>query len=149
MVKGLVVRARTLVTIAASSGLLGVVLACLPDLTVTPLPTDTCGSGVVDLARGEACDPGDAGATGCTATCAIDCEGGAVDDASGHCYFWISGVDSYPLGKSKCSAAGGHVVSFVDPNEVAFVLAQTKTLPNAPSGSSAWLALEQQSVLND
>lgn len=145
MVQIRVVRARLLLSMAA----VGVAVACLPELIVAPPPPgDTCGSGFVDLARGEACDPGDAGAVGCTATCAIDCDGGAIDDASGHCYFWVANLDNTLGAANACSQAGGHIVSVVGPEEMDFVLAQTGALPNADLGAS-WLSLQQELAPND
>ncbi len=122
--------------------------SCLPDLTVVPIPPG-CGNGVADLDDGEACDPGDAGALGCSASCAIVCEAGVVDDATSHCYFWTPPVLSLDDAIQVCGAHGAHPVHFVDMAELSFVAANTsqKTLENAAPGAS-WLALEK-GVPND
>ncbi|HEY1954866.1 MAG TPA: C-type lectin domain-containing protein [Polyangiaceae bacterium] len=128
--------------------------ACLPDLALfqpdggdAAVAGPSCGDGIVELDSGEQCDP-DAGVIGCTASCTIDCDGGVVDDASGHCYFWVPNVDSTLFASNQCSAAGGHIVSFVDPTEMLFVLNQTKSLPSAAPGAS-WLSLLQLVTSND
>jgi Lectin C-type domain len=116
--------------------------ACLPDL---PPPTPaTCGDGVVNFDAGEMCDPGDASTPGCSARCQLECEGGVIDDASSHCYFWTPAVVSLALATCGPNA---HVVSFVDDSELQFVAVASKTLPNEASGSS-WVALERE-LMND
>jgi hypothetical protein len=122
---------------------LAVAFACLPDLEVAVVPTATCGDGVVDLEQGEACDPGDAGTpvVGCAPTCQIDCEGGAIDPLSNHCYFWIDGVDSILEAITDCNNANAHLVSFVDLQELQFVVSNGRNLPGAPDSGATWLAL--------
>ena len=141
-----VLRTRTLAGIVVASASIAAPLACLPDLVLgSPDAGEagpSCGDGVVELDRGEQCDPGAGGAVGCSASCTIDCDGGAIDDASGHCYFWTANVDSTYLAGKQCESANGHIVSFVDPAEIGFVLTQTKNLLNAPPGAS-WLSLSQ------
>jgi Lectin C-type domain len=132
--------------------------ACLPDLAVLPLPPPTCGDGVVDLDRGEACDPGEAGpagANGCTAACAIDCDGGFVDPASNHCYYWTTSATSKDFAEHFCGAPpnGGHVVTFTSIDELTFVAAQSQGpkvhgAPDAASGFTAWSALQLAQPLN-
>ncbi len=124
------------------------VFACLPDLQVVPPPSDSCGSGLVDLAKGEACDPGEAGAIGCTSTCQIDCDGGAIDPQTNHCYFWIDGVGAIDEAIAQCTFANAHLVSFVDLQELQLVVTKTKSLPGAPDAGGTWLALEK-GTLND
>jgi len=116
-------------------------VSCLPDLTLAPA-TGQCGSGVVNLDDGEACDPGDAGALGCTTSCQIQCEGGVIDDATSHCYFWTPPVLSLDMAVQTCGNLNAHPVSFVDMTELSFIATATKGLPNASNGAS-WLALEK------
>jgi len=124
-------------------------VACLPDLSVAQPPGDPCGSGYVDLAHGEACDPGDAGAVGCTSTCQIDCDGGAIDPTSNHCYFWVDNNLSIDDGIAQCGYANAHLVHFVDLPELQFVVTNGKSLPGAPDSGATWLALEKTAALDD
>jgi hypothetical protein len=152
------VRAR-LFLLTSSLSFVTVGLACLPDLVLSPVDADAdaaqtspCGDGVVDL-DAEQCDPGagDAG-FGCTATCTIDCEGGAVDPATNHCYFWATTTDTIDHAELYCTLAGGnaHVVSFADQDELTFVGPGTKSLPNAPDGGGgSWTWLEKSGVPNE
>jgi hypothetical protein len=137
-----------LAALVATGVVVALVLAhCLPDLPPTPPPT--CGSGIVDLEDGETCDPGDASAQGCNAFCQVQCEGGVVDDATNHCYFWTQPVvDSIDLANNVCAAFAAHPVSFVDTAELQFVAAASKGLPNAVGGAS-WTALEHNPSKND
>ena len=81
-------RAR-LFLLTSSLSFVMVGLACLPDLVLSQpdadadaAPAKPCGDGVVDL-DAEQCDPGsDDAAIGCTATCALDCDGGLVDPST-------------------------------------------------------------------
>lgn len=132
-------------------------LACLPDLVVLPLPPPTCGDGVVDLDRGEECDPGDAGpagANGCTAGCTVDCTGGFVDPKSSHCYYWSTSATSKDFAEHFCGAPpnGGHVVTFTSFEELVFVTSQAQgaKVRGAPdaAGYNAWSALELAQPLN-
>ncbi|HEY2365574.1 MAG TPA: C-type lectin domain-containing protein [Polyangiaceae bacterium] len=151
-------RAR-LFLLTSSLSFVTVGLACLPDLVLSPVDADAdaaqtspCGDGVVDL-DAEQCDPGagDAG-FGCTATCTIDCEGGAVDPTTNHCYFWATTTDTIDHAELYCTLAGGnaHVVSFADQDELTFVGPGTKSLPNAPDGGGgSWTWLEKSGVPNE
>lgn len=147
-----VLRSRALAGIVVATASIAAPFACLPDLVLgSPDAGEagpSCGDGVVELERGEQCDPGAGGAVGCSASCTIDCDGGAVDDASGHCYFWVANVDSTSFASSQCDPLGAHIVSFVDPAETAFVQSQAKNLPRAAGGAS-WLSLLQQALPND
>jgi hypothetical protein len=120
--------------------LVAAVFACLPDLP--PPPPPKCGSGLVDLEHGETCDPGDAGTIGCTPFCQVTCEGGVVDDATSHCYFWTQAVPSLDYAtQHTCADLNAHPVSFVDPDELAFVVGSTKNLPDWAGAS--WVGLER------
>jgi len=118
--------------------------ACIPDLRITQLPdaapptSPSCGNGFVDLAAGEQCDPGEAGATGCSARCTIACaDGGFVDDASGHCYFAIAGAQNYANAAGACLVASAHLVTFASDGELRAVAAW-----NATRGDAAfWVGL--------
>lgn len=129
---------------------LAITLSCLPGLTVdggVGPPVGACGSGVVDLDDGEACDPGDAGAVGCSSSCQVVCEGGVIDDATSHCYYWTPPVNAIDTAVASCGSSA-HPVSFVDLAELTFVAEGTKNLPFAATGAS-WLALEKTGELND
>ncbi len=126
-----------------------VAISCLPDLELAGTQNGSCGNGVVDLDKGEACDPGDGGATGCTSTCQVDCDGGAIDPKSSHCYFWIENVVAIDDAINGCNVAGGHLVSFVDLEELTAVVANSKKLIGAPDGGATWLALEKTGDTND
>jgi len=139
----LTTRARGLLGGAAAALGLAVAWACLPELSVAVMPTTTCGDGVVDLSQGEACDPGDAGSAGCTASCQLSCEGGAIDPTTDHCYFWAPGVQLKDNGVSECKARGAHVVHFASLQELQLVIAKCKSLPGAPDSGATWLALEK------
>jgi hypothetical protein len=122
---------------------LAVAVSCLPDLEVAPLP-GACGNGAVALDDGAACDPGD-GSLGCSATCQIVCDGGVVDDATNHCYFWTQPVISLDMAIQNGCGVSAHPVSFVDLAELTFVVSNAKGILNASSGGS-WLALEKGQV---
>lgn len=106
--------------------------ACLPDLVtfapaVAPLvPVGRCGDGVAGegLDGGfEACDPGDAGAVGCSASCAVECAGGYVDPVSNHCYLGLPQAgSSLDDAIEECERRGAHVVTFDGEREYASVL---------------------------
>jgi hypothetical protein len=122
--------------------------ACVPDLSTFTLPAPTstsalCGNGFIDLDAGEQCDPGGAGAVGCTPKCAVECAdgGGFVDDASNHCYFAIPSL-SYPNAKSGCNQASAHVVTFASRAELSKVHAWNANANDA----SFWVGLEAQSA---
>lgn len=118
--------------------------ACLPDLSVAPTNVP-CGNGVVEL-DAEACDPGDAGTLGCSAKCAVECEGGVVDPKTNHCYFWTTSVISFDDGEHACEQSGAHMVSFVDDDEWTFVSQSAVPLT---AGGSTWLALQKGSGVNE
>jgi hypothetical protein len=122
-------------------------LACLPDLTLNTNQS-TCGNGVVDLRLGEACDFGDADASGCTQACQLVCEGGVIDPLTNHCYLWAPAEPNKDRAKNDCLLMGGHVVHFVSTDELQFVITRSKTLPGAPDGGGTWLALEQDIILD-
>ncbi len=137
-------------------------LACLPDLEVIPPiapPPPTCGDGIVDLDRGEQCDPGDAGpkgANGCTSGCLVDCDGGFIDPKTAHCYYWATSATSKDFAEHFCGGPpnGGHLVTFTSPEELAFVVAQAqgpkvRNAPDAAIGYAAWSALRLAGPLND
>ncbi len=147
MVEMGVVRARLLAWTAAGAALVMAALACLPDLAVST-PTKSCGNGLVDLPLGEACDPGpDAAVMGCTGTCQVDCDGGALDPQTGHCYFWTDPADSIDRAMLNCSLEGAHLVSFVDLQELQLVVTKSKSLPGAPDGGNgSWVALEKGAI---
>lgn len=106
-------------------------LACLPDLETNPphaaappvSNTAFCGNGVIELGQdgGEDCDPGDAGAVGCTTDCKIACEGVARPGTQ-HCYFTVPAVQ-YPSATQECRARGNaHVVTLNSEDERDFVM---------------------------
>jgi hypothetical protein len=108
------------------------VFACLPDLETdpprapaAPVGAAVCGDGVVDLELdgGEACDPGEAGALGCTAACQLDCPGGVVDATTHHCYFPLDPSDDYEVALAACSQRAAHLVTFDSEGERSFVYA--------------------------
>ena len=97
-------------------------VACVPDLVVTPDPgLPRCGDGIIDLAAGEACDPGDGGVSGCTADCRVECDGGFIDTTSNHCYFALPRPYGFIGARTACSYDNGHVVTFASPTELARV----------------------------
>jgi hypothetical protein len=93
---------------AVNVGVFMAIMSCLPDISpakpagfdgggeggVVVVPPAQCGNGVIELDAGEQCDPGEAGAIGCS-SCQIACEGGFVDDTSGHCYFALDASVQY------------------------------------------------------
>jgi hypothetical protein len=130
-------------------------LACLPDLVASKPDADAaqanpCGDGVVDL-DAEQCDPGaDDAAFGCTQTCVVDCDGGVVDPATNHCYFWTTVTDSIDHAEFYCSLPSAHLVSFADQDELSFVGPATKNLANAPDGGGgSWAWLQKTGGTND
>ena len=139
----LITRGQALLGFSAVALGLAAASSCLPDLSVAVVPTTTCGDGVVDLSLGEACDPGDAGGGGCTSSCRISCDGGAIDPRTDHCYFWVPGVQLKDNGVSECKARGAHVVHFASLQELSVVIAKCKGLPGAPDSGATWTALEK------
>ena len=146
-------RAR-LILLVSSAALVTAGLACLPDLVlsqpdVADVKASPCGDGVVDL-DAEQCDPGANGAVGCTTACTIDCDGGVVDPSTNHCYFWSTITDTFEHAQTYCSVPNAHLVSFADPEELAFVGPGTKNLFGAPdSGGGSWAWLQKTGLLND
>jgi hypothetical protein len=116
------------VVLAAAAAAVGIALgaACLPDLDAVvtstgPAPTSVCGDGVIDLDAGEECDPGEAGAAvGCGA-CKVECAGGSIDRATGHCYYAAARAASIAAAVTACRDAGGHVTTFASETEMGFV----------------------------
>ncbi len=118
-------------------------IACLPDLVGPTTSSNKCGDGIVDLAQGEACDPGDSAAIGCTSKCQIECDGGAIDPTTDHCYFWAPPVQLKDNGVSECKDNSAHVVHFASLQELQLVISKCKTLPGVPDSGATWLALEK------
>jgi hypothetical protein len=111
--------ARLSALCAAAGSVAWAVWACLPDLSPLPpaAPKAYCGDGVIDWLKeggiGEQCDPGEAGARGCTSVCSVDCpSGGFLDPKTGHCYFLRDAKPSFKDAKSLCEAEGAHIVTF-------------------------------------
>lgn len=121
--------------IAAAAG-----LSCLPDVDlVTPPAAEACGDGVVELSLGEECDPGEAGAPGCSAGCRVACDGGVVDPFTQHCYFASTPTNAFLTARQACRSAGAHLVRFGSKTEVLFVAATM-------DGGAAWLDLEREAA---
>ena len=134
-------------------GALGVVggatvWACLPDLT-----PNLCGNGRIDA--DETCDPGGGGNTnaGCSSTCAILCDLGAFGDAgpvarvldtsSNHCYFTYKKPLTHDDAQYRCALQNGHLVTFVDNEEVGDVFGNGSTIPPSwPKDARYWIGLE-------
>jgi hypothetical protein len=122
---------RRFLASAALAGLVGLVLAgaaCLPELSALRGPIDGgedapaivtggCGDGFIDDDAGESCDPGDASVASC-ADCKVQCPGGTIDPASGHCYY-VADAGTYQQAILAC--AGGHVVTLESDREAALV----------------------------
>jgi hypothetical protein len=108
--------------------------ACIPDLQTMQLPPlatgPLCGNGLVDRDAGEACDPGEAGAVGCTSRCQIDCgDAGLVDPATNHCYFLPNEEQrDYSNASTDCFTATAHPVTFGSPRELEVVSAWAPTV---------------------
>jgi hypothetical protein len=149
------VRAR-LFLLTSSLSFVMVGLACLPDLVLSQpdadadaAPAKPCGDGVVDL-DAEQCDPGsDDAAIGCTATCALDCDGGLVDPSTNHCYFWTTPTDTFDNARQYCQLANSHLVGFADQDELTFVGPGTKNLDGAPDSGGSWVWLQKFGVPNE
>lgn len=88
---------------------------------------------MIDLALdgGEPCDPGEAGAVGCTRDCAIDCpRDGVVDPRTRHCYFRAEQATAeFAAARGECSAVGAHLVTFESQEERSFVYARLGGVP--------------------
>jgi hypothetical protein len=131
-----------------SAGTVGIVVACLPDLESTRVPSVTdaaalCGDERIEL--GEQCDPGqpDTSVPGCTRDCKIDCDAGGlpafVDNASNHCYFMLSkDAGSAEAASEGCKTLGAHVITLGSSDEQSAV---TEGLTPYPATSRFWLGL--------
>ena len=132
----------------AIASAVGVAVSCLPELApltaedagdelydvpIPPPPMPLCGNGFIDSDAGdggEQCDPGSAGAKGCTDACTIDCFGdaGLVDPTTNHCYFVSTpgaGFDADITrgnADNRCEGSAAHVVTFVSDDEVSEVI---------------------------
>lgn len=117
---------------------LGLALSCLPDVDIpTPLAPNACGDGVVQYSLGEECDPGDAGAVGCSSACRLACDGGVLDPWTRHCYFSTTPTNTLANARQLCSTAGGHLVTFASYTELGFVT------DHVLDGGIGWLDLER------
>jgi hypothetical protein len=131
-------------TIAIAGGLAAgavaiafVAAACIPDLPSAaptdaaapdgrPAPASRCGDGIVDLSRGEQCDPGPFGdaavSNGCTAACRVQCDGGFVWDRNDHCYTVSRAPAGMLLAANAACGAAAHVVTFASEEELEAVV---------------------------
>ena len=118
---------RLAITAAAACAIvaLAVAFSCIPDLDTTPLPLvdagidapstngSFCGDGVIDLARGEECDPGSGSDPFATcSSCKLACDPSHVNPANHHCYFETEATGDYGSAGDQCSAVGAHVATF-------------------------------------
>ncbi len=118
-----------------------VVASCLPDLTAAtvtpgdadappPPPPTGCGDGFIDLEAGEECDPGDAGAQGCTSQCKVSCGTSFVDPLTRHCYFVPQDeAGTFTQAGGRCAGQKAHPVTFVSEEE--FIAVTGSSLPPA------------------
>jgi hypothetical protein len=88
-------------------------------------PVARCGDGVIEIGRGEQCDPGvtlapDASLYGCTAACQMVCAG-YVWPQNDHCYTVAKSAADIQLASSNCGTAA-HVVTFASDSELGAVL---------------------------
>jgi hypothetical protein len=113
-----------------------------------------CGDGIVELDRGEQCDPGlgpDAGNTVCSSTCLMICPGpdagGFVWSQNNHCYSYdgttASGLDDEATAHCQAVASGTHVVTFASEEEFQAVVGALH-----PAGPF-WVGLDPFSVPNE
>lgn len=140
-------RARRIVALGALlAAATSLALACLPDLgPLAPLESpdggtdlgslSLCGDGVIATLddggdAGETCDPGEAGAAGCT-LCRLACDG-FVDPRTDHCFFDAGATASYAAAIGACQEQGAHVATFASARE-------TELLGDA----STWIGLAQ------
>ena len=121
-----------------------------------------CGDGVVQnvgaydggsTPADEECDPSngldagaDAGQIGCTSDCKIDCVGGEIDRDNGHCYFVATGGaislnDGIGSAEQLCESASGHVVTFADEAERAFVESKFADTTRVGLTAGYWMGL--------
>jgi hypothetical protein len=160
------------ICVGSASAVAAFVVACIPDLPFTANASSKdgsvegsdgdasaihgdssaspeggrCGDGVIQLARGEQCDPGTAAApdatpNGCTADCQMACGAGVVWSRNNHCYTLSNPSDSLDVtAVQECSDVGGHLVTLASQEElnevVQFVVAADKT--NGP----LWVGFE-------
>jgi hypothetical protein len=127
-------------------GVVGAVVvgACLPGLTPS-----LCGNGHIDY--GESCDPGANTNAGCTSFCQIICpntpeDGGRAfldSPSSNHCYFTSNSLETFDNGTYTCGLQDAHLVTFVDDNEVAKVVANLGAA--WPEGAGYWVGFYRQS----
>ena len=123
---------------ACVTGALAAAFACVPDLPPDQSPVDAsaeaadeskppavpgCGDGIIQLDRGEQCDPGvalapDATAGACNSACQILCPSGFVWSQNNHCYSFdgqqATSLDQQAV--SRCIGAS-HVVTFASEDE--------------------------------
>ncbi len=117
---------------------------CLPDLRVFPPETTggRCGDGFTDIVGEsgprEDCDPGEGAAPGCTAGCALACEGGS-SVATKHCYFVAGRASSFGAASELCRAASAHVVTFAGDDEV-------RSAEAAAPSSAYWIGLTRDAT---
>lgn len=101
-------------------------------------PNPRCGDGIIQLSRGEQCDPGvtlapDATSGACTADCKMACgDAGFVWKGNNHCYT----LDPRPAGSldevasGYCTQIGAHIVTFASDTELGEVV--TNVNPGGP-----------------
>ncbi len=162
-------RAAFLTAIAACA----LAVACIPDLITDPLPDagtalqigNYCGDGILTVGQydagifyssGEQCDPntgnnddagvkGDAGVTGCSATCRVECDGGVVNPSTNHCYFELPSATSLNDGTSsaqaRCHDLSAHVVTFADDDERNFVLSEFSRSYGRGDAATFWMGI--------
>jgi hypothetical protein len=115
--------------------------ACLPNLT-----PNLCGNGMID--PGESCDPGANPSVypGCDPVCQVVCaaatDGGASyydSPFSNHCYLTFRKSEDNTNGAVLCGQQGGHLVTFVDDDEVGHVNDLARSWPDNPR---YWVGLE-------
>jgi hypothetical protein len=119
------------------AGAFAFVTACIPDLPsdgsspivvpdaqveAAPPPAAFCGDGIVDLAKGEQCDPGTGSAVGCTPTCQVECDAGFHWLRNDHCYVDVlPGATSLTDAIDRCPGDTTHVVTFASGEELGAV----------------------------
>ncbi len=122
--------------------------ACIPDLPPSevasndaappgdaaveadPPPAPGCGDGIVQLSRGEQCDPGPSVAdaapnVGCAEGCRVACNGGFHWAQNDHCYFLLTpDPQNIQEAITRCRGYGStaHVATFASHDELAAVL---------------------------
>jgi hypothetical protein len=141
-------------TVLASCGVSAIALSCLPDLQPevlqTPPQESVCGDGIIDPEAGEECDPGRNGSVpGCSSTCKIVCDAGALlsyrDPTTNHCYFQLSAEAGPFEAGSGCKAHGAHMVTLGSGSEAQRLqissFSNTSGLPH-----EFWLGVHAQRV---